>query len=106
MTGVQTCALPISSDQPASCGASGQRVPRNRARRSLSASESAFGLNGSGRGAASGMRRSLRADGRELKGKTRKDAGLATGDNRLRAKGKLEGLTSSCCFRDRPTLAN
>ena len=41
----------------------------------------------------------LRADGRELKGKTKKDAGQATGDNRLRAKGNLEGLTSSCCFR-------
>jgi len=45
------------------------------------------------------MGRSVRADGRELKGKTKKDAGQATGDNRQRAKGKLEGLTSSCCFR-------
>jgi uncharacterized protein YjbJ (UPF0337 family) len=33
------------------------------------------------------MARSLRADGRELKGKTRKDAGQATGDNRLRPRG-------------------
>src|SRR4051812_25802520 len=43
------------SDQPASAGLSGQRVARNRARRSSSSAGVARGTKGSGRSGASGM---------------------------------------------------
>jgi|HubBroStandDraft_6_1064221.scaffolds.fasta_scaffold497683_3 uncharacterized protein YjbJ (UPF0337 family) len=40
-----------------------------------------------------GLGKKVKDKGKELKGKTKKNAGKATGDNRLRAKGKVEELT-------------
>jgi uncharacterized protein YjbJ (UPF0337 family) len=40
-----------------------------------------------------GLGKRVKDKGKEIKGKSKKNAGKATGDNRLRAKGKLEELT-------------
>jgi uncharacterized protein YjbJ (UPF0337 family) len=42
---------------------------------------------------AMGLGKKVKDKGKELKGKSKKNAGKATGDNRLRAKGKVEELT-------------
>jgi uncharacterized protein YjbJ (UPF0337 family) len=39
-----------------------------------------------------GLGKRVKDKGKEVKGKTKKNAGKATGDNRLRAKGKVEEL--------------
>ena len=40
-----------------------------------------------------GLGKRAKDKGKEIKGKTKKNAGKATGDNKLRTKGKLEELT-------------
>ena len=39
-----------------------------------------------------GLGKKVKDKGKEIKGKTKKNAGKATGNNRLRAKGKVEEL--------------
>ena len=46
-----------------------------------------------------GLGKKVKDKGKEIKGKTKKDAGKATGDNSLRAKGKLEELTGKVKFK-------
>ena len=40
-----------------------------------------------------GLGKKVKDKGKEVKGKTKKNTGKATGDNRLRAKGKADELT-------------